>query len=65
MANQPPSILLVPNLVTGVIAHLDVDWCLKGHGSGHGRRYSDTQSFMSLMPITQQAVDCTIVIIGI
>lgn len=53
------------NLVAGVITHLEVDWRLEGHGSGHARRYSNTKGFMSLMPVTQQAVDCTIVIIGI
>lgn len=57
--------LLVLNQVTAVIAHLDIDWCLKGHGSGYTRRSSDTQGFMSLMSVTQQAVDGTIVIIGI
>lgn len=57
--------LLVLNLITGVITHLEVDWRLEAHGSGHARRYSNTQGFMSLMPVTQQAVDCTIVIIGI
>lgn len=61
--SSPVPLVLIQ--VTGVIAHLDIDWCLKGHGSGHARRCSDTQGFVSLMSITQQAVDGTVVIVGI
>lgn len=61
----PAPSVTVLNQVTRVITHLDTDRGLKGHGSGHARRCSDTQGFVSLMSITQQAIDCTIVIIGI
>lgn len=47
------------------IAYLEIDWCLESHGLGHAGKCSGTQSFVFLVSIAQQAVDCTIVVIGI
>lgn len=46
-------------------AHLDVRWDREGHGPRKARWGSDAQVLVPLQAVTQQAVDCTVVIVGI
>lgn len=45
--------------------YLDVSRGGEGHGPWYTRRCCDTQILVSLQTVTEQAVDCTVVIISI
>lgn len=46
-------------------SYLDVSRGGEGHGPWYTRRWCNAQVLVPLQPVTEQAVDCTVVIISI